>query len=331
MIVGLTYDLRSRYLAEGFTDEETAEFDRGDTLDSIQGALEQGGYRTRRIGNVRELTVFLAGGGHIDIVFNIAEGMYGMAREAQVPALLEAWNIPCTFSDPVTLALTHHKGLAKTVAAAAGVPTPPFTVLEQESDIESVTLPFPLFIKPVAEGTGKGITSHSLVTNRCELEEQALRLLRKFRQPALVEQWVGGREFTVGILGSGSNAHSVGVLEIALKAREHPQIYCYHHKEHCEELVTYTLVNDTQARGAAQVAVQAWRALGGRDCGRVDIRCSNDGAPFFLEVNPLPGLHPHHSDLPMLWTAGGRRYEDLVTAILEQACTRLKRPVGSSW
>jgi len=163
MHIGITYDLRDDYLREGYGHEQTAEFDRVDTIDGIDAALKSLGHGTDRIGNVRHLVRRLASGDTWDLVFNIAEGMYGVGREAQVPALLDAYRIPYTFSDPLVLALTLHKGLTKTVIRAAGIPTADFAVIEDPADLQSLDLPPPLFAKPVAEGTGKGISESSRV------------------------------------------------------------------------------------------------------------------------------------------------------------------------
>ncbi len=322
MRIGMTYDRRSDYLAMGYSDIETAEFDRDDTIDSIQQALESGGHEVVRIGHVKALAEFLVAGRRVDLVFNIAEGMFGISREAQVPALLEAYQVPCALSDAVTLALSHHKGIAKAVAAAGGVATPRFAVVSAPGDIAAVNLPFPLFVKPVAEGTGKGIGKDSKVRDAAALHDVCQRLLAEFAQPVLVETYLSGREFTVGVLGNGPAARSVGVMEIVLKAEAEPGAYGYWNKENCEGLVEYSLADDALAREAADVAVHAWRVLGGRDGGRVDIRADGSGRAQFIELNALPGLHPRHSDLPMIWEKGGRRYEDLISELVCHACAR---------
>ena len=152
--IGITYDLRDDYIAEGYTEEETAEFDHPRTIAAIEETLRDLGYETDRIGHLRALTRRLVAGDRWDLVFNIAEGLRGFGREAQVPALLDAWEIPYTFSDPLVLSLTLHKGLTKRVIRDLGIPTPDFAVVETPEEIAAVALPFPLFAKPVAEGTG---------------------------------------------------------------------------------------------------------------------------------------------------------------------------------
>src|SRR5262245_49768690 len=199
MRIGLTYDLREEYLAAGFSEDETAEFDRPDTVEHLESALQQLGHTTDRIGHARQLIARLSGGDEWDLVFNIAEGLSGIAREAQVPAILEVYGIACTFSDPLVMALTLHKGLTKTVVAAGGVPTPGFAVIAAVADIERIDLPYPLFAKPVAEGTGKGVSPASKVQSKAALGAVCEQLLAHYQQPVLVETFLPGREFTVGI------------------------------------------------------------------------------------------------------------------------------------
>jgi D-alanine-D-alanine ligase and related ATP-grasp enzymes len=324
MTVGLTYDLRSAYLKEGYSEEETAEFDRDDTIDSIENTLQELGYKTSRIGHVRQLANRLAKGDRWDIVFNIAEGMYGIAREAQVPALLDAYNIPCVFSDALILALSLHKGMCKHVIRDCGIPTPEFKVVNVPSDIDKINLPMPLFAKPVAEGTGKGVDGNSRVTSMKELKSLCADLLVKYKQPVLVETFLPGREFTIGIVGTGDEAKSVGVLEVVLKGDAEPDAYSYVNKEKCEELVQYILVKGKIATECEKVALDSWRALGCRDGGRVDVRLDDKEVPNFLEVNPLAGLHPLHSDLPILSTLNGIAYKDLIKMIMDSAVRRVK-------
>ena len=193
MRVGLAYDLRSDYLAQGFTEEQTAEFDRDETVVAIESAVRVAGHATERIGNYRSLIGKLESGVRWDLVFNFSEGMYGLGRESLVPALLDAWQIPYTFSDPVVLGVSLQKAMAKRVVRDCGVPTPEFAVVESLSDLRDVHLPFPLFAKPLAEGTGKGIDSTSRIENKAALELACDRLLRRFRQPVLVETYLSGR------------------------------------------------------------------------------------------------------------------------------------------
>ncbi|MBI5441624.1 MAG: D-alanine--D-alanine ligase [Deltaproteobacteria bacterium] len=321
-IVGLTYDLRDDYLAEGYGEEETAEFDRPDTIEAIEGALRELGYETDRIGHARSLVSRLAAGHRWELVFNIAEGLNGYGREAVVPALLDTYGIPYTFSDPLTCALTLHKGMAKRVVRDVGIPTPDFALVETESYADGLELPFPLFAKPLAEGTGKGITAASKVRDRRELKAVCGRLLELFDQPVLVETFLPGREFTVGVLGTGTRAESVGVMEVLLRETAEPEVYSYVNKERCELLVDYRAARGELGDRVAACALAAWRALGCRDGGRVDVRCDAAGVPNFLEVNPLAGLHPEHSDLPIVCGFFGMPYRELIRRIVDEARLR---------
>jgi D-alanine-D-alanine ligase len=323
MRIGITYDLKTEYLAAGFSEEETAEFDREDTIAAIERTLEDLGYETDRIGNVKNLTSRLVAGERWDMVFNIAEGLEGFGREAQVPALLDAFQIPYTFSDPLVLSLTLHKAMTKRVVRDLGIPTPDFFVVVKASDLEKIDLPLPLFAKPVAEGTGKGITAASRITSQSRLVSTCMQLLLTYNQPVLVERFLPGREFTVGILGTGIDAAVLGVLEVILREYAEPHVYSFHNKERCEELVEYRPATDTPAAEAAEIALAAWRGIGCRDAGRVDIRLDVNGTPNFMEVNPLAGLHPQHSDLCIIAEMKGMPYRALIEAIMRSAMSRI--------
>lgn len=323
MKIGITYDLRQEYLALGYAEEQIAEFDQPQTIQAIQETLQELGYSTERIGNAQSLMLRLLAGERWDLVFNIAEGLYGFGREALVPALLDAYGIPYTFSDPLVLTVTLHKATAKRLVRDLGLPTPDFCLLERPDDTEAVELAYPLFVKPVAEGTGKGITESSCVSSLQELRKEAVRLLERYSQPVLVESFLPGREFTVGILGTGKNARVLGVMEVVLLEGAEARAYSYKNKEECEKFVDYRLAGGTEAREAAELALKAWRGLGCRDAGRVDLREGPDGRIQFLEVNPLAGLHPQHSDLPILCKMCEISYKELIQAIMQSALTRM--------
>jgi D-alanine-D-alanine ligase len=326
MHIGLTYDLRSEYLAAGYGDEETAEFDQSGTIDAIEGALRELGHEVELVGHARKLAMRLAGGQRWDLVFNICEGLRGRGREAQVPAMLDVYEIPYTFADTAGMVVCLDKGLTKTVIRAAGLPTPDWHIVSDSSDIGRCSLPFPLIAKPLAEGTGKGIDASSKITSRAGLERACRGLLERYDQPVLLERFLPGREFTVGILGTGERAEAVGTLEIVLKPGAESDVYSYRNKEHCESVVDFPLVradDDSQVAEAEAIAVAAWRVVGGRDAGRIDLRCDANGKPQIMEINPLAGLHPTHSDLPMLWTAIGREYVELIDRIIESAKQRV--------
>ena len=324
MKIGITYDLREDYLIEGYSEEETAEFDRAETIEAIDQTLKELDYRTDRIGHLKSLTRRLSAGDRWDLVFNIAEGLRGFGREAQIPALLDAYDIPYTFSDPLVLALTLHKGMTKHVIRDMGIPTPDFAIIEKEDQITGICLSYPLFAKPVAEGTGKGITAASKINTEKELVEVCRMLLTVFKQPVLVESFLPGREFTVGIIGTGKDAIATDTMEVCLKAQAEPDVYSYINKENCEELVEYRLVYDEEAQQVRETALSAWRGLGCRDAGRMDLRSDRSGRPNFMEVNPLAGLHPQHSDLPIIFSLMGKTFHQLIDMIMHSALKRVQ-------
>jgi D-alanine-D-alanine ligase len=320
--IGLTFDLQADYLARGYTEEETAEFDAVETIAGIAGALESLGHTVVQIGSVTSLVQRLAAGERWDVVFNYAEGMFGLGREAQVPALLDAYQIPYTFSDTVVMALALHKGLTKRIARDLGVRTPPFAVVERAADVDAVDLPFPLFVKPLAGGTSVGVSAASHVTSRVELACACETLLRRFRQPVIVEQYLPGRELTVGIVGTGRDARAVGVLEVLFLDRAEAYGYSYLNKKDWVGRVDFSLPDDAVAADAATVALEVYRGLGCRDAARVDCRCDADGRVNFVEINPIAGLAPY-SDLVILAERKGVSHRRLVEQILTSAVARL--------
>jgi D-alanine-D-alanine ligase len=322
MTVGLTYDLRSEWIEQGYSALETAEMDSEGTVVAIETALRAEGVSTERIGNHRSLMKALMAGKKWDLVFNFCEGMHGLGREALVPALLDAYGIPYTFSDPVVLSVALHKAMTKRVVRDAGVATPAFAVVETEADLAGVRLRYPLFAKPLAEGTGKGISPSSRITTAAELASVCAKLLTTYHQPVLVEEYLPGREFTTGITGTGSEARVVGTMEVILLSNAETHAYTYENKEHFEDRVRYELPHGEVEEGCAHLALQAWRALGARDGGRIDIRMDAAGVPNFIEVNPLAGLNPQHSDLPIICSMIGKSYQSLIGDILRSARAR---------
>jgi D-alanine-D-alanine ligase len=320
--IALCYDLKSDYLAAGFAPEEVMEFDEEETIEALSGALGRLGHRPERVGRGVELARRLAAGERWDLVFNFAEGVRGRSREAQVPAVCELFDQPYTFSDPLTCAVTLDKSLAKRLVRDHGLPTAPFALVERPEDAAAVTLALPLFVKPVAEGSSKGVTRRSRVESREELEEACAELIRTFRQPVLVESFLPGREMTVGIVGNGEEARVIGVLEVSFRAGA-DTAYTAQNKKEYQTRVDYSMLDgEPVARRAREVALGAYRALGCRDLARVDLRCDAAGEPCFLEINPLPGLHPTYSDLPILAGRSGVSYSDLLGQAVEAAARR---------
>jgi D-alanine-D-alanine ligase len=320
--IALCYDLKADYLAAGFSPEDVMEFDERETVDALAGALEALGHGAQRVGRGVELARRLAAGERWDLVFNIAEGVRGRSREAQVPAVCELFEQPYTFSDPLTCALTLDKPLAKRLVRDSGVPTPPFAIVERPEAAAGVELEPPLFVKPAAEGSSKGVTVRSRVGCREELPEACAELLHTFHQPVLVERYMPGQELTVGIVGNGDDAEVIGVMEVTFNAGA-DGAYTAVNKQDFENRVRYRLLDgEPLGRRARELALAVYRLLSCRDAARVDFRCDAAGEPHFLEVNPLPGLHPTYSDLPILSTLAGVSYPELLGRIVETSGRR---------
>lgn len=327
--IALTYDLRSHYLAAGFSQDDVAEFDGEETIDALDAALTQLGHAVERVGNVHALAEALVAGRRWNLVYNIAEGLGGRSREAQVPALLEAYGLPYTCSDPLVCAATLDKAVAKRLVASAGLPTPPFTVVREMTDLRQLDLAYPLFAKPLAEGTGKGITQNSLIADAESLRAVVAELLETCRQSVLVEEYLSGREFTTAILGTGEAARVLGTMEVIIARDDGQTVYSYENKEHWEQHVRYEWPQDELTAEVERLALASYRALECRDTGRVDIRCDRRGRPSFMEINPLPGIHPQHSDLPMIARRQGMSYVELIGEIVESALQRTP-PAGTT-
>jgi D-alanine-D-alanine ligase len=328
--IALCYDLKSDYLAAGFAPADVMEFDEEETVVCLEAALSQLGHQLERVGRGIELARRLAAGERWDLVFNLAEGVRGRSREAQVPAVCEMFDQPYTFSDPLTCAVTLDKSLAKRVVRDHGLPTAPFVLVERAEDAALIDLPFPLFAKPVAEGSSKGVTRLSRIETRDELMAACAGLIETFRQPVLVESFLPGREVTVGIVGNNrhnghdGDARVLGVLEVSFRAGA-DTAYTALNKRDYETWVDYRMLDgEPLAQRMRELALATYNALGCRDLARVDLRCDAAGEPCFLEVNPLPGLHPTYSDLPILAGRAGTPYVDLLGQVIEASARRWK-------
>jgi D-alanine-D-alanine ligase len=320
MKIGLTYDLRSWYIDRGYSMEDTAEFDKQETVDALDDSLRKMGFDTEQIGNSFQLIESLAGGKRWDLVFNIAEGLYGDGRESVIPAILDQYRIPYVFSGPVVMGLSLNKHLTKLIVKAAGVPVSPGILISDIQDLKKCHLEFPLFVKPVSEGTGKGITEKSLVHSSDELKTMVEWIIIRFNQPALVEEYLPGREFTVGIVGSGDEAQALGGMEVICSDN---LPYSVEVKENYQQYCQYKPLDRSIEDECKKVALDAWRAIGAVDAGRVDLKADKKGKICFIEANPLAGLNPVHSDLPILARMYGIEYQKLMEMIMKSARKRL--------
>lgn len=324
--VGLIYNLKRTPSSGLANDDAEAEFDAPQTVAAIEEALQALGHEVIRIEAdmhvLRRLETT-----PIDVAFNIAEGLRGRSREALVPAVLDLLGIEHTGSDAATLCVTLDKGLAKRVVAQAGVPTAPWFVMHTARDPVPADLPYPRLVKPVAEGSSKGVSPRAVVRNEDELRTQVRELVKRYAQPVLVEAFLPGREFTLGVLG-GRKPRVLPPMEIvfAPEAGDAP-IYGFEQKQtsaHVRFDVPAT-VSRTLSRELIRVTRDAYLALGCRDVARIDVRLDEAGVPNFIECNPLPGLTPGFSDLCVIATAAGLTYTQLIGAILAPALARAGR------
>ncbi|HYT05969.1 MAG TPA: hypothetical protein VEM13_13915 [Gemmatimonadales bacterium] len=270
-----------------------------------------------------------------DLVFNMAEGLHGQSREALVPAICEYLNVPYTGSDPLTLALSLHKGRTKETLAYRGVPTAPFACVETVPDLERVALPFPVFVKPVAEGSGKGVFGNNRCDDAPALRERVRSLLERYAEPVLVETYLPGPEFTVAILGNGPEAYGLPVIGLDFSALPDgaPPVYGYEAKWVWDRPEAPLAIFQCPARVPEDVyhevertALDAYHALGCRDWCRVDVRVDRFGVPNILELNPLPGILPDpamNSCFPKAARAAGFSYDELVQEVVRVAWRRL--------
>lgn len=324
MKVGITYDLRTEYLRMGYSEEDTAEFDKEDTIDAIDLSLQHAGYTTERIGHVRNLMNRLLKGEKWDVVFNICEGLYGEGRESLVPALLDSYRIPYVFSGPAVLALTLNKYMTKRLVRDAGILTPDFSLIQSEEDLLNHKPPFPLFAKPVSEGTGKGIDDHSVIHTEEDFKEVCTGLLKKFNQPVLVEEYLPGREYTIGVIGNGRDAAVIGAVEVRFFDKK-DHVYSYENKENWVGRIEYKKVSDNLLEACESIALKVWEVTGSCDAGRIDVKADKNNQLQFIEINPLAGINPHHSDLPILAGLYGMSYQELIETIMGAAIKRIFR------
>jgi D-alanine-D-alanine ligase len=326
LFIGLCCDIKEDYLNSGLSVTDVMDFENEETIIGLENTLCGLGHKVERIGNGRELALRLANGDRWDLIFNLAGGLLGRSREAQVPAVCELFAQPYTFSDPLTCALALDKALAKRVVRDRGLPTAPFEVVSTPEEAAAVSLPMPLFLKPVAEGSSKGVTGRSLVKEREELVTTYQLLSEQFQQPILVETFLPGREVTVGILGNGSNSRVLGVKEFIFTDKAEISAHTALNKAEYLERVPYVWVIDPDplAAQAGQLALDVYHTLGCRDAARVDLRCDASGVLQFMEINPLPGLHYIHSGLPIIGRFAGVEYTQLIGEIVESAWQRYK-------
>jgi D-alanine-D-alanine ligase len=327
--IGFTFNVKPGGVAA--VDDRYAEWEDEETVAGVEAALARAGDVIRL--EAGEELPFRLREARPDIVFNIAEGLAGPNREAHVPAICEFWSLPYTGSDPMALALCLDKGRTKEILAHHAIPTAPFTVAAGPEELDGFAA-WPAIVKPLHEGSSMGITRASYCRSRAEVGRAIAGVVARYRQPALVEGYLGGREFTCGILGNGAQARVLPIVEInfaALPADALP-IYSYEAKwiwdtpdRPLDIFRCPASVDGALAAEIERTALAAYRVLRCRDWARVDLRCDERGVPHVLEVNPLPGIHPDpamHSCLPKAARAAGIDYAEMILSVLRAAAAR---------
>ena len=309
-----------------------AEWDSKETILAVKTALEQ--YHNVTLIEANEEACRKICEVKPEIVFNIAEGLRGPSREAQIPALLEMLGIPYTGSDPLTLGLCLDKSRAKEILAYHKIPTPKFFVIEKESHIKSLALTLPAIVKPLYEGSSKGIYDASVVKNTGDLEKQIKKVLKEYDQPALVEEFLTGREFTVAMLGNDGDLQILPIVEICFNSLPDGvnPIYSYEAKWIWDTVENPIDVHECPAKIVPElkqkiekICQNTYKTLKCRDWCRIDIRLDGSGEPHVLELNPLPGILPNpeeHSCFPQAARAAGLDYPSLINAVLNAAIKR---------
>jgi D-alanine-D-alanine ligase len=325
MKVGLTYDLKTDYaFKENDPLDANAEFDHPGTIEVIANAFQNAGYQVRKIGNVASLLGQL----HdldVDIVFNISEGLSGRNRESQVPILLEMAGVPFVGSDSLSLALSLDKIIAKKVFIADGILTPKFVEIKSIDQVDAaLPLKFPMFVKPRFEGSSKGLSESSRVATREDLRKQVELIVTKYKQPALVEEFIRGTEFTVAILGTQS-PEVLPVVQIKIDGELDlkDKFYTFGHitRSDAVEYIVPAPINAGLMKKISDVSLAAYSAIECRDFGRVDIRVDERGTPYVLEINPLPSLSTEDV-FSIISRYQGITYDRMIVRILECAIKR---------
>ncbi|MDD5594911.1 MAG: ATP-grasp domain-containing protein [Candidatus Omnitrophica bacterium] len=332
MKVALTYNLKKKDQTK--PEDYFSEYDSEETIGAIVSALETKGHSVEAIDVEYPRLFSFFKKNRVDMVFNIAEGRKGKFRESEVPAILDYLNIPYTGSDTFSLALALNKALTKKILKAEGIPTPHFQVFAKENTQLSSDLKFPLIVKPNCEGSAKGINKSNVVHNAQDLKKKVKEILHSYKQEALVEEFIDGKELTVGILENGKTT-ILPILEIDFSSCKTSGEYFYSWKMkeyqgnaemglvptfHCPARLDKEIESKVK-----EAALRTHRAVGCLDISRTDIRLDSNNIPYVLEINPLPGLDPKESNFPIMAYAAGMQYEDLIEAILISASERTRQ------
>jgi len=338
--VALLYNLKKHvHVGSDAPEDALAEYDSEETAEGLKTALESGGHEViplegdeSLLDSIRRVKP--------DICFNICEGLRGDSRESHVPALLEMLGIPYTASKVLTHAISLDKVVTKRMWRDSGLPTAPFQEFRRGDEPLDTSLAFPLFVKPSREGTGMGINEHSVVRSEHALRDQVRWVIRTYHQPAIVEAYLPGREFTVGLFGNtlapgekplsdlydSNGFHVLPVMEIDVThLSSKDKLYTGYIKSEMPLGPKYLCpapIDDSLTRQLQEFAVKAFEAIGGLDVSRVDFRMGADDKPYLMEINTLPGMNPTYSDIVLAGRGENLAYNTLILEVLRLAARR---------
>lgn len=319
MKIGLIYDINSSAPPphHPHPEDDDAELSSPEEIQGLIQTLESIGHSVTPIGDLRQLVRFINSRHKVDLFFNYAVGRVGSTREAQIPSLLEALQLPHTGTDSFTLSLCIDKVIVKRLWQAAALPTPEYAVIKHMKEIDQTHFPdFPLFLKPSREGSSKGVSNHSLVHSMDELRAQAAFLLTTYAQPVLVEAFITGREFYLGCVQSGEMARPLGYVEIA----QAPHAFAdYATKKKWDENVFLPVESDELKTRLVDIGLKAYQAVDCRVIGRVDMRMDDAGQLYLLEINPNPSLEEKHSSMAALASFSGITFSNLIKIVINMA------------
>jgi len=323
---------RKLHSASGKNNPDTfAEWDTWETINAVKAALDEYSNVSLVEANYNSYNRLIEI--KPDIVFNIAEGFSGISREAQIPAMLEMLGIPYTGSDPLTLATCLDKARTKEILSYYKIPNASFITI-YEKDFSAEGMNFPMMVKPVGEGSSKGIYTSSFVRNENELRREAGRILEEYNQPALAEEFLPGREFTVALIGNGNETEVLPVVEISYSGfpEDFIPIYSYEAKwildtkeNPLDVFSCPAKISPELEKSIKTTALSAFKILRCRDWSRIDIRLDKNGIPNIIEINPLPGILPDPADnscFPKAARTSGMSYNDMINRVLYTAARR---------
>lgn len=353
MRVGLTYNLKKsfedisadvslkdqKYVDREFVNRYSgrlsdvyAEWDDEETISAVENAISSAGHEVIRI-EADENSFEKLRALRPEIVFNMAEGFGGASRESYIPAMLEMLQIPYTASDPITIGNCHDKSRCKEILSYYNIPTPRFFITDTVLN-GSPKVKFPCFVKPVHEGSSKGIYNSSVAHNTSDLNNEISRIKANYNQPSIIEDFLDGREFTVALLGNGENIRVLPIIEINLDwlPQDFPRIYSYEVKwffdtrENKLDIFRCPAeISEKLRKRIEDICIRAYRALRIRDWARIDVRCDRDENPYIIEINPLPGILPNPDDnscFPKAAREIGLDYDSLIQTVLNLAIRR---------